>query len=116
MTECITLDFGDNLEDSQSIIEWFTNYGWSYDSETGKMLQGDEQFYINVYQKIGAIYFRESGMEFPNDVFGFIVENPSKTVSLVSVDSHDYVDMDTAQEFEYGKFIEMIRETPVESE
>ena len=49
-------------------------------------------------------------MEFPNDVFGFIVENPSKTVSLVSVDKNDYVNMDTAQEFEYEKFIDMIRD------
>ena len=109
MTECITLDFGDELQESNTIVDWFTNYGWSYDNETGKMLQGDEQFYINVYQKIGAIYFRESGMEFPNDVFGFILENPSKTVSLVSVDKHDYVDMETAQEFDYVKFIEMIQ-------
>ncbi len=110
MSECITLDYGDKLKDSKSIVDWFTNYGWSYDSDTGKMLQGEEQFYINVYQKIGAIYFRESGMEFPNDVFGFIVENPSKTVSLVSVDENDYVNMETAQEFEYDVFVKMIQE------
>ena len=110
MSECITLDYGDELKDSKSIVDWFTNYGWIYDSDTGKMLQGEEQFYINIYQKIGAIYFRESGMEFPNDVFGFIVENPSKTVSLVSVDQNDYADMDTAQEFEYDVFVKMIQE------
>lgn len=110
MSECITLDYGDELKDSKSIVDWFTKYGWSYDSDTGKMLQGEEQFYINIYQKIGAIYFRESGMEFPNDVFGFIVENPSKTVSLVSVDQNDYADMDTAQEFEYDVFVQMIQE------
>ena len=103
------MDFGDELKDNQEIIDWFTNYGWSYDGETGKMIRGEDQFYINVYQKIGAIYFRESGMEFPIDVFGFIVENPSKTVSLVSVDAHDYADMDTAQEFPYEKFVEMIQ-------
>ena len=39
MSECITLDLGDELKDSKSIVDWFTNYGWSYDSETGKMLQ-----------------------------------------------------------------------------
>tara|TARA_A100001234_G_C12512298_1_gene336695 strand:+ start:408 stop:749 length:342 start_codon:yes stop_codon:yes gene_type:complete len=110
MSECITLDYGDELKDSKSIVDWFNNYGWSYDSDTGKMLQGEEQFYINIYQKIGAIYFRESGMEFPNDVFGFIVENPSKTVSLVSVDQNDYANMDTAQEFEYDVFVKMIQE------
>tara|TARA_B100000683_G_C12475912_1_gene549533 strand:+ start:1211 stop:1552 length:342 start_codon:yes stop_codon:yes gene_type:complete len=110
MSECITLDYGDELKDSQSIVNWFTNYGWSYDSDTGKMLQGEEQFYINIYQKIGAIYFRESGMEFPNDVFGFIVENPSKTVSLVSVDANDYANMETAQEFQYDVFVKMIQE------
>ena len=109
MSECITLDLGDELKDSKSIVDWFTNYGWSYDSETGKMLQGEEQFYINIYQKIGAIYFKESGMDFPDDVFGFIVENPSKTNSLVSVDDSEYVDMSTAQEFTYDKFVEMIR-------
>lgn len=109
MSECITLDFGDQLKDNQTIIEWFTQYGWSYDGETGKMLRGDEQFYLNVYQKIGAIYFRESGMDFPVDVFGFIVENPSKTVSLVTVDEKDYVDMNTAQEFPYDQFVEMIQ-------
>jgi|TARA_R110000824_G_scaffold79775_6_gene200924 hypothetical protein len=109
MSECITLDLGDELKDSKSIVDWFTNYGWSYDSETGKMLQGEEQFYINIYQKIGAIYFKESGMDFPDDVFGFIVENPSKTISLVSVDDSEYVDMSTAQEFTYDKFVEMIR-------
>ena len=110
MSECITLDYGDELKDSQSIVNWFTNYGWSYDSDTGKMLQGEEQFYINIYQKIGAIYFRESGMEVPNDVFGFIVENPSKTVSLVSVDANDYANMETAQEFQYDVFVKMIQE------
>ena len=109
MSECITLDLGDELKDSKSIVDWFTNYGWSYDSETGKMLQGEEQFYINIYQKIGAIYFKESGMDFPDDVFGFIVEIPSKTISLVSVDDSEYVDMSTAQEFTYDKFVEMIR-------
>tara|TARA_R110002074_G_scaffold261582_1_gene433892 strand:+ start:36 stop:377 length:342 start_codon:yes stop_codon:yes gene_type:complete len=109
MSECITLDLGDELKDSKSIVDWFTNYGWSYDSETGKMLQGEEQFYINIYQKIGAIYFKESGMDFPDDVFGFIVENPSKTISLVSVDDSEYVDMSKAQEFTYDKFVEMIR-------
>jgi len=109
MSECITLDLGDELKDSKSIVDWFTNYGWSYDSETGKMIQGEEQFYINIYQKIGAIYFKESGMDFPDDVFGFIVENPSKTISLVSVDESEYVDMSTAQEFTYDKFVEMIQ-------
>ena len=48
-------------------------------------------------------------MDFPDDVFGFIVENPSKTISLVSVDDSEYVDMSTAQEFTYDKFVEMIR-------
>jgi len=109
MSECITLDFGDALKDNQTIIDWFTNHGWGYDGDTGKMIRGEDQFYINVYQKIGAIYFRESGMDFPVDVFGFIVENPCKTVSLVSVDENDYADMESAQEFAYDKFIEMIR-------
>ena len=111
MSECITLDFGEVLKDNQSIIDWFTNYGWNYDGETGKMIRAEDQFYINVYQKIGAVYFRESGMDFPVDVFGFIVENPCKTVALVSVDENDYVDMSSAQEFPYAKFIDMIRET-----
>lgn len=111
MSECITLDFGEVLKDNQSIIDWFTNYGWNYDGETGKMIRGEGQFYINIYQKIGAVYFRESGMDFPVDVFGFIVENPCKTVSLVSVDENDYVDMNSAQEFPYEKFIEKIRDT-----
>jgi hypothetical protein len=109
MSECITLDFGDALNDNQTIIDWFTNHGWGYDSDTGKMIREEDQFYINIYQKIGAIYFRESGMDFPVDVFGFIVENPCKTVSLVSVDENDYADMESAQEFSYDKFIEMIQ-------
>ena len=108
MTECITLDFGDKLQDSKTIVDWFTNYGWSYDSESGKMLQGEEQFYINVYQKIGAIYFRESNVEFPDDVFAFILTHPGSSVSLATIKDNDYVDMDTAQDFTYAKFVKLL--------
>lgn len=108
MSECITIDYGEKMLQNEAILDWFRQYGWSYDSDTGKMLQGEDQFYINIYQKISAIYFRESGQDFPDAVFGFIVEHPAQVVALVSVGEDDYIDMDSAQEFTYPEFVEQI--------
>jgi hypothetical protein len=109
MTECITIDYTDEqMPKSEDIVSWFTEQGWSYDADTGILMQGTDKIYINIYKQISAIYFRESNVDFPDDVFAFILSHPGSSVSLATIDDNDYVNMDTAQDFTYDKFVELL--------
>jgi len=109
LTECITIDYDEKqMLKGKEIIAWFTEQGWSYDSDSGILMQGTDKVYINIYQQISAIYFRESNVEFPDDVFAFILSHPGSSVSLATIKDNDYVDMDTAQDFTYAKFVKLL--------
>lgn len=109
MTECITIDYTEEqMPKSEDIVSWFTEQGWSYDADTGILMQGTEKIYINIYNQISAIYFRESNVDFPDDVFAFILSHPGSSVSLATIEANDYVNMDTAQDFTYDKFVELL--------
>jgi hypothetical protein len=109
LTECITIDYDEKqMPKGKEIIAWFTEQGWSYDSDSGILMQGTDKVYINIYKQISAIYFRESNVEFPDDVFAFILTHPGSSVSLATIKDNDYVDMDTAQDFTYAKFVKLL--------
>ena len=109
MTECITIDYtGEQMPSNTDIVSWFTERGWNYDADTGILLQGTDKVYINIYSQISAVYFRESNVEFPDDIFAFILEHQGQTVSLATIDDNEYVDMETAQDFTYEEFVNLL--------
>jgi len=109
LTECITIDYTEEqMPESKDIVKWFTDQGWSYDADTGILMQGTDKVYINIYKQISAIYFRESNIEFPDDVFAFILTHPGSNVSLATIGDNDYVNMDTAQDFTYDNFVKLL--------
>lgn len=110
MSECITLDCT-NL-DSDTIKEWFSEHGFNYDSETGVMSNGEDVFYMSIYSKVDNIFLREWGnQDFPDIIFDFIYAfNNISVVSLLTVDEDGYPDPDSAVEYAYQDFIDMLNE------
>ena len=52
LTECITIDYTEEqMPESKDIVKWFTDQGWSYDADTGILMQGTDKVYINIYKQ-----------------------------------------------------------------
>lgn len=109
MTECISMDFEDKV-DSENIKEWFGIRGYTYDADSGIMSSSEGSFYLSIYSKVGSVFFREWQGEFPDVVLDFVINHPSKVVSLLTVDDKGYPDLDTANDFSHQEFIDLLME------
>lgn len=111
MSECITMDC--NNLDADAIKEWFSENGFNYDSESGVMSNGKDVFYMSIYSKVGNIFLREwEEKEFPDIIFDFIYAfNNINVISLLTVDDEGYPDPDSAVEYSYQDFIDMLNES-----
>lgn len=109
MTECISMDFEEQV-DSENIKEWFGSKGYTYDADNGIMSSSEGSFYLSIYSKVGSVFFREWQGEFPDVVLDFVINHPSKVVSLLTVDDKGYPDLDTANDFSHQEFIDLLME------
>lgn len=109
MSECISMDFSGEV-DGDVIKAWFEEQGIKYDTDTGVLSNGSDEAYMTVYSKVGNVFFREWNQEFPDFVFHFVLTHPCNVVSLLSVDDQGFPDPDTASEFTYEQFFELLSE------
>jgi len=109
VTECISMDFEESVK-SDTIKQWFTDKGYTYDADSGVMTSSEGSFYVSIYSTVGSIFFREWDGEFPDDVLDFVLAHPCERVSLLTVDEQGYPDHDSASDYTHQEFVDLLME------